>query len=138
WKDALQKDKRFKWKGAGDRVHFDAQGTIVEEGTYAIAAFQRLWNANNPCDMINADGIFGAETEEKLRQSPVGGFVHGSDTPPMAVDGCGGSGMYFTSFVAEAECMTDKYEVECCTVSDGSGVSNHITPCATDADCLPP
>jgi hypothetical protein len=39
-----------------------------------IKAFQNLWNRNFPNQQIAADGVYGAETKQKLGISPAQGF----------------------------------------------------------------
>ena len=47
----------------------------------SITAFQRLWNRNNPDDMIDTDGIYGPTTKDRLGNSPVEGFDIGACPP---------------------------------------------------------
>lgn len=48
----------------------------------SILAFQVLWNKNNPSDQIDEDGLYGAETKERLGNSPVEGFpIYGCAEP---------------------------------------------------------
>lgn len=69
----------FKWFGNGDKVHFDYVGAGVRNlvGT-DVRAFQRLWNLNNPGDKITVDGLYGPQTEGRLKKSPAAGFAKGS------------------------------------------------------------
>jgi peptidoglycan hydrolase-like protein with peptidoglycan-binding domain len=69
----------FKWFGNGDKVHFDDVGAGVRNlvGT-DVRAFQRLWNLNNSGDKITVDGLYGPQTEARLRKSPAEGFSKGS------------------------------------------------------------
>lgn len=64
-----------------DPVHFDCPGS--EDPSWAVRAFQRLWNVNNPGARIAEDGVYtrGGETERALASSPAAGFARG---------GCGG------------------------------------------------
>ena len=76
WKDALE-DNRWKWAGMGDRGHFSfiGSGTTNELLTESVRAFQKLWNRNNPNDLIDEDGVFGdIETGPRLLLSPIEGF----------------------------------------------------------------
>lgn len=60
----------------GDPVHFDHLSSPDIRGK-DVLAFQRLWNRNHPGDKIAADGIYGPQTESRLRQSPATGFATG-------------------------------------------------------------
>lgn len=88
WRSALQ-SKGFRWLGANDPVHFDyTGGGAVDLRGLSVRAFQRLWNRNHPEDMIDEDGLYGLETEERLARSPVGGFPIGAkcDEPKKEMD----------------------------------------------------
>ncbi|MBC8028300.1 MAG: D-alanyl-D-alanine carboxypeptidase family protein, partial [Steroidobacteraceae bacterium] len=61
----------------GDPVHFDHLASADIRGRDTLA-FQRLWNRNNPSDLIGADGIYGPQTEARLRRSPAEGFARGA------------------------------------------------------------
>src|SRR5690606_12174210 len=61
-----------------DPWHFDCPPYGAPKRT--VLVFQRLWNANNPGDRIEEDGVWGPITRERLRRSPTAGFP---------VDGCG-------------------------------------------------
>lgn len=86
WKSALQA-QGFSWLGSGDPVHYDysGPGTTNLKGK-DVLAFQKLWNLNNPSDLITEDGIYGPQTGSRLKQSPADGFA----TPPSC--GSGGTG----------------------------------------------
>jgi 3D (Asp-Asp-Asp) domain-containing protein len=43
-----------------------------------VKAFQRLWNRNNPSDLIEEDGIWGPMTEARMKKSPAAGFAIGA------------------------------------------------------------
>lgn len=74
WKSALQ-NRGFHWFGSSDAVHFDyAGGSTINIKGEDVKAFQKLWNARNPADTIDADGAYGPETEKRLKKSPAGGF----------------------------------------------------------------
>ena len=68
----------------GDPVHFDHLGSADIRGR-DVLAFQRLWNRNHPNDRIAADGIYGPQTEARIRQSPSTGFTTGPTCGPRAV-----------------------------------------------------
>lgn len=61
----------------GDEVHFDHVSSPDLRG-YDVLAFQRLWNRNQPDDMIDEDGLYGPATEARLVKSPAGGFEIGA------------------------------------------------------------
>ncbi len=74
WKPILE-SKGFSWLGASDPVHFDYKG----EGTknlkgIDVLAFQQLWNDNHPEDVITEDGLYGPQTEARLKSAPAEGF----------------------------------------------------------------
>ena len=91
-------------EGCRDPVHFTAQGGR-DLRTDSVKAFQRLWNHHHPDDQISEDGEWGAQTESRLKRSPLDGFPGGvsctdepeddegsetmDDEPPA--DGPGGS-----------------------------------------------
>jgi hypothetical protein len=61
----------------GDPVHFDHLSSADIRGRDTLA-FQRLWNRNNAGDRISEDGIYGPQTEARLRRSPATGFPIGA------------------------------------------------------------
>ncbi len=61
----------------GDVVHFDHTHTADLRGR-DVLAFQKLWNLNNPNDMISTDGDYGPQTEARLKKSPSTGFAQGA------------------------------------------------------------
>lgn len=68
----------YKWFGSADRYHYDYKGAgSVDLRGLDVKAFQRLWNRNNPGDKIPEDGVWGGETEKRLRDSPADGFPIG-------------------------------------------------------------
>ena len=60
----ILRDNGFRWFGTADDVHFDYTGGADAQG---VLAFQRLWNANNPGDKIGADGVYGPQTEARIK-----------------------------------------------------------------------
>ncbi len=75
WKSTLESNG-FSWQGSNDPWHY----TYVGSGTHdlsgtSVKAFQMLWNINNPGDLIDEDGIYGPQTEARLKASPAGGFA---------------------------------------------------------------
>lgn len=65
----------FRWFGAADAVHFDYAGAGQDLRSTSVLAFQRLWNHNNLDDLIEEDGVYGAETEARLEITPAQGFA---------------------------------------------------------------
>jgi MYXO-CTERM domain-containing protein len=61
----------------GDDVHFEHLSSPDQRGR-DVRAFQRLWNRNNPNDQIDEDGVYGPQTEARLRASPATGFPIGA------------------------------------------------------------
>lgn len=72
---SILRDNGFRWFGTADDVHFDYTGGVDAQG---VLAFQRLWNHNNPGDKIGADGVYGPQTEARIRKSPRTGFARGA------------------------------------------------------------
>ncbi len=64
----------------GDEVHFDHTDSPDLRG-YDVLAFQRLWNRNNPGDLIDEDGQYGPQTASRLAAAPPGGFPIGGCGP---------------------------------------------------------
>jgi hypothetical protein len=60
-----------------DPVHFDHTSSPDIRGE-DVLAFQRLWNRNNPNDRIDEDGMYGSDTEARLRVAPATGFARGA------------------------------------------------------------
>jgi hypothetical protein len=79
WRTALE-NHGFSWYGSGDAVHYDFTGPgAVDHRGVDVLAFQQLWNLNHPGDLIDADGLWGPQTEAKLKVSPADGFAKGAD-----------------------------------------------------------
>jgi len=76
WRAVLARHN-WRWRGNADKPHFtyigpNISGQVRKE---SIRAFQRLWNLNNPGDLIHEDGVFGdIETAPRIEKSPIGGF----------------------------------------------------------------
>lgn len=88
WMTALEANG-FNWLGNSDVVHFDYAGPgAVNYKGVDVKAFQQLWNKNNPNDLIAEDGIYGPQTEARLKQSPADGFAIGPNcnTPKPVPD----------------------------------------------------
>jgi len=86
WRADLEAN-RFSWLGASDPVHFDYTGPgRVDLAGLSVEAFQRLWNRNNPGDQIAEDGIYGPQTEARIRRSPIAGFPVGACDPAPPVE----------------------------------------------------
>jgi hypothetical protein len=62
---------------AGDPVHFDHLSSADIRGEDTLA-FQKLWNRNHTNDKIAADGVYGPQTEARLKKSPATGFAIGA------------------------------------------------------------
>ena len=78
WKSIL-KARGFRWFGSGDPVHFDYIGSGAKnQAGLDVRAFQRLWNRNHPGDKITVDGVWGPQTESRLKKSPANGFKKGA------------------------------------------------------------
>jgi hypothetical protein len=78
WKGTLQA-YGFSWLGSSDPVHFDYAGAGAKSFKgLDVKAFQRLWNRNHPGDKIDADGLWGPQTEARMKKSPAGGFAKGA------------------------------------------------------------
>jgi hypothetical protein len=76
WKSILS-GYSYRWLGSGDPVHFDYVGAGGADAR-GVLAFQRLWNLNNPTDTIGADGLYGPQTEARIKKSPRLGFARSS------------------------------------------------------------
>lgn len=76
WRAVLKKHN-WRWRGTSDPAHFTYVGPGVTANVRkeSIRAFQRLWNQNNPTDLIATDGVYGDnETGPRIERSPIGGF----------------------------------------------------------------
>lgn len=76
WRDVLRRHN-WRWRGPSDPGHFTYIGNGISTGIKkeGIRAFQRLWNRNNPNDLIQEDGIYGdTETGARLLKSPIDGW----------------------------------------------------------------
>ncbi len=67
----------WSYAGSSDPVHFDYYNSPDIRGK-DVLAFQRLWNRNNPDDTITEDGLYGPQTEARLRAAPSTGFAIGA------------------------------------------------------------
>lgn len=76
WKTTLA-SYSYRWLGSSDVVHFDyiGSGGVDAKG---VLAFQRLWNKNNSGDRIGEDGVYGPQTEARIKKSPRTGFALGA------------------------------------------------------------
>jgi hypothetical protein len=75
WRKHL-KEQGFEWFGAKDAVHFDYAGPkALDLRSLNVLAFQMLWNANHPDDLIGLDGEYGPTTAERLEKAPAKGFL---------------------------------------------------------------
>jgi hypothetical protein len=78
WRSNLE-TRGFRWLGSSDPVHFDyvGSGTVKHKGL-GVKAFQRLWNRNHANDKISADGVWGPQTEARMKKAPANGFTIGA------------------------------------------------------------
>ena len=72
WK-GIMPSYSYRWYGSSDPYHFDYTGGGPD--ARGVLAFQRLWNNNRPGDKIAEDGIYGPQTEARIKQSPRTGFT---------------------------------------------------------------
>lgn len=121
WRSALQ-SVGFAWLGSKDRFHFDYRGAgAVDLRGDDVKAFQRLWNRNNPGDKIGEDGVWGPDTESRMKKSPADGFPLGADDScepmPTAPSGKGSREPYEYVTNVTAEMLPGE---GCSTGSDAS------------------
>jgi len=78
WQPYLE---RHGWAKLGewDDMHFDYWQGRNDIAKLQIYAFQQLWNAYNPKDLIAVDGSYGPTTAARILKSPVDGW---SGSPP--------------------------------------------------------
>jgi hypothetical protein len=77
WRSSMEASG-FRWLGSSDPVHFDyVAGGTENLASLSVRAFQRLWNRNHPEDRIAEDGVYGPQTEARLRRAPADGFRSG-------------------------------------------------------------
>ncbi len=94
WISALEANG-FQWYGSGDAVHFTYVGAGANDlSGMDVLAFQMLWNLNNPQDKIDEDGVYGPQTEARLKISPADGFpippnCHPNAPPEGSLDNAG-------------------------------------------------
>lgn len=69
----------------GDDVHFDHTSSTDHRGQ-DVRAFQTLWNRNHAGDAIAVDGLYGPQTEARLKASPASGFALGASCGAGALD----------------------------------------------------
>jgi hypothetical protein len=116
-------NRGFRWLGNSDVVHFDYTAGGADLSTLSVRAFQGLWNANHPGDKIGVDGVYGPETESRLRKAPAAGFAIGStcsastqpiEIKPMAIrwDRDNSDGSYDFRVSAPAGVSRVKYTVD--------------------------
>ena len=88
WRSTLE-SSGFDWLGSSDPWHFDWVGSsVVDHGGLDVLAFQRLWNRNNPSDLISEDGSWGSSTESRMRKAPADGFPKGASCGPASEPAC--------------------------------------------------
>ncbi len=88
WKGTLQAHG-FHWLGSSDPVHFDYAGAgAASYKGVDVKAFQRLWNRNHPTDKIDTDGVWGPQTEARMKKAPAAGFAKGATcSAPQSFEG---------------------------------------------------
>lgn len=78
WRTQLT-SRGFSWLGSKDPPHYDYTGPgATNHKGLDVLAFQRLWNRNNPGDLIAEDAAYGPQTEARLKKAPAGGFAKGA------------------------------------------------------------
>jgi len=70
-------NRGWTWFGSGDPVHFDYLSAADIRGQ-DVKAFQELWNRNNTNDKISVDGVYGPQTEARVKAAPATGFALGA------------------------------------------------------------
>src|SRR5690606_31425992 len=78
WRPRLL-DYGWEWPyGTDDRPHFEwRENNTPNLMVESVRAFQRLWNRNNPTDVIAEDGIWGMQSESRIAQTDAAGFAIG-------------------------------------------------------------
>ncbi len=78
WVDKLI-DYGWSWPlGERDAPHFEwGDNPVPDLRRESVRAFQRLWNQNNPDDLLEEDGVFGPASESRLAVTPAEGFPFG-------------------------------------------------------------
>lgn len=71
----LMEERNFQWNGKNKKNTF----TFVGEGKNDlrienVKAFQILWNCNFGEELIQVDGLYGVEVEEKIKKMNINGF----------------------------------------------------------------
>ena len=132
--------------GCADPVHFEFSGSH-DLRDISVLAFQKLWNRNNPADLIEEDGYWGPSTARRLRRAPVNGFPIiatcdnqvSEDPPSEDTLKCDGS-EYPASFgyercdtegVWRCACSADLGETISQVCRGGVWVNHHLAP----SDC---
>lgn len=83
----------FSWWGDRDPVHFSLRGCAGGDGSVSavarndVAAFQHLWNANNPSDRIPVSGNWDGTTIDRMHRSPIAGFARDGCAEDRDADG---------------------------------------------------
>jgi hypothetical protein len=87
------------WQSALTPYGFSYSGTAQYGGSGIttlndVLAFQKLWNANNPQNLLTEDGIYGSQTNNALMNSPAAGFTNtptcGASSNPASDAGADG------------------------------------------------
>jgi len=108
----------FKWLGSSDPWHFDYVGAgAVSYKGLDVKAFQRLWNRNHPGDKIATDGVWGPNTEARMKKAPAGGFATGATCGSALVDPDVVDEDAFTPLPIDPDAM-DEHEERCSDHAD--------------------
>jgi len=65
----------WTWGGNNDANHFSYSSGNQQLDKEALRAFQIVWNAANPDDPIDEDGVYGGQTADRLDKSPANGWL---------------------------------------------------------------
>ena len=139
WTSALQSNG-FQWYGSADVVHFDYVGAgTVDLNGKDVLAFQKLWNENNPTDLITEDGQYGTASGTRLQKSPADGFPLGASCSATTGDGGAppgdaGAAGHDSGSAFDAGSLADGSPVN----SDGSADTDASGPAQDSAASLPP
>ena len=96
-----------------------------------LRAFQRLWNANRPTDMIAVDGVYNDETAARFELAPADGFS-APNTTSAAITGAASAGSYsYDDASATAQTCTPRRRGEWPMAM----CRNWCAPATSSADC---
>jgi N-acetylmuramoyl-L-alanine amidase len=78
WQPYFQQHNWIRLGRDFDFPHYDyvfPAATRRDLGRIGVRAFQRVWNQFHPGDRIPEDGVYGPQTETRLANSPINGFL---------------------------------------------------------------